>query len=75
MSHSVRSHFFHVTYDAATQSWQVKEIRGEEVKIFKKKDDAIKEANKMAKEISLGHVVVHNERGKFESFSQSKRII
>jgi hypothetical protein len=72
MSNAVRSHFFHVTYDAEVQSWQVKEVRGEEVKIFKKKDDAIKEAKKMAKEVSLGHVVIHNKGGKFEAFIHSE---
>ena len=63
-----KGHFFHVTHDKTDKQGHVKEVKGSNVSTFETKEEAIKKAEEMAKKIEMGHVVVHNERGKFEVF-------
>ena len=63
-----KGHFFHVTHDKTGNKWHVKEVKGSDIITFETKEEAIKKAEKMAKKVEMGHVVVHNERGKFEVF-------
>ena len=60
--------FFHVTHDKTDNQWHVKEVKGSDIITFETKEEAIKKAEEMAKKVEMGHVVVHNERGKFEVF-------
>lgn len=63
-----KGHFFHVTYAKGDDEWHVKEVKGKEIDTFSNKEEAIKKAEKMAKKVDMGHVVVHDERGRFETF-------
>jgi len=63
-----KGHFFHVTHDKNDSQWHVKEVKGTDQYNFPVKEDAIKKAEEMAKETEMGHVVIHNERGRFETF-------
>ena len=62
-----RGHFYHVTHDKSTNKWYVKEVKGDKIEEFDNKDEAIKKAEELAKNEEMGHVVVHDERGKFET--------
>jgi len=62
-----KGHFFHVTHDKADNNWHVKEVKGSDVTTCKTKEEAIKKAESMAKKIDMGHVVIHDERGKFKT--------
>jgi hypothetical protein len=57
-----------VTYDKNDKQWHVKEVKGSDISTFNTRDEAIKKAEAMAKKVEMGHVVVHDERGKFEVF-------
>ncbi|MDD9331440.1 MAG: hypothetical protein PV340_02140 [Wolbachia sp.] len=43
-------------------------LKGKEDEIItcKSKEEAFKKAEDLAKKIEMGHVVIHNEKGKFE---------
>jgi hypothetical protein len=61
-----KGHFFHVTHDKQDNQWHVKEVKGDEVRTFNNKDDAVKAAETMAtKSSEMGHVVIHDEKGHF----------
>ena len=62
-----KGHFFHVTHDNENNQWHVKEVKGDEVKTFNTKEEAVEGAEDMAKSAEMGHVVIHNERGQFET--------
>ncbi len=60
-------HFFHVTPSKTDNKWRVKEVGSkDEPRVFDTKEQATKEAEKLAKEVNKGHVVIHDEHGKFE---------
>lgn len=63
-----KGHFFHVTHDATDKQWHVKEVKGTDISTFKTKEEAVKKAEEMAKKVEMGHIVVHNEKGRFETF-------
>lgn len=63
-----RSSFFHVTHDNTTNKWYVKEVKGVEIKVCKNKEEAIKEAEIMAKNAEISYVVIHDEKGRFTTF-------
>ena len=62
-----KGHFFHVTHDKNDNNWHVKEVKSNEMTTYKTKDEAIKQAESMAKKTDMGHVVIHGERGRFET--------
>jgi len=62
-----KGHFFHVTHDKTSDQWHVKEVKGSDVSTYKSKEEALKKAEEMAKKVEMGHVVVHNEKGRFET--------
>ncbi|WCR53642.1 MAG: hypothetical protein PG981_000664 [Wolbachia endosymbiont of Ctenocephalides orientis wCori] len=61
-------HFFHVTHNKFDNKWHVKEVKGKEGEMttFDSKEEAVKKAESLAKKVDMGHVVIHNERGRFE---------
>ena len=63
-----KGHFFHVIHDKTDNQWNVQEVKGTDIIIFKTKEEAIKKAEEIAKKVEMGHVVVHNEKGIFETF-------
>jgi hypothetical protein len=63
-----KGHFFHVIHDKTDNQWNVQEVKGTDIIIFKTKEEAIKKAEEIAKKVEMGHVVVHNEKGRFETF-------
>ncbi|WCR53612.1 MAG: hypothetical protein PG981_000634 [Wolbachia endosymbiont of Ctenocephalides orientis wCori] len=63
----VEKHFFHVTPSKTDGKWRIKEVGSKnEPAIYDDKETAVKEAEKLAKNEELGHVVIHDEHGKFE---------
>jgi hypothetical protein len=62
-----KGHFFHVTHNKADDHWYVKEVKGDGSITCDSKEKAIEQAESMAKEVDMGHVVIHDERGKFET--------
>lgn len=66
-SPEARGKFFHVTYNKGENKWHVKEVKAEKYSTYDSKDEAIKEAEKLAKNSDHGHVVIHREDGKFDT--------
>lgn len=62
-----KGHYFHVIFDSDIKKWKIKEVGNSEIKTIDNKIDAINEAKKMSSSSMFGHIVVHNEKGKFES--------
>ena len=60
--------YFHITYK--NNKWHVKEVKNNKIKIFSNKEEAIIEAKKNVKKSVIGHVVIHNEKGKFETINK-----
>ena len=60
--------FFHVTRNKADSQWHVKEVKGDQIDTFDNKEEAVKKAEELAKNTEMGHVVVHDERGRFKTF-------
>ncbi len=67
-----KGHFFHVTYNKDDQKWHVREVKGSDVNTFDDKEDAINKTESMAQDVSMGHVVIHDENGKFKTFEHFK---
>lgn len=66
-STEARGHFFHVTHNRSDNKWHVKEVKADSYETYDSKDEAIKQAEKKAKGVEQGHVVIHREDGKFET--------
>ncbi|TSJ80762.1 MAG: DUF2188 domain-containing protein [Candidatus Cardinium sp.] len=64
-----RGHFFHVTHSKSDDKWYVREVKWKDsaTLAFNSKDEATKKAEELAKKVEMGHVVIHDERGKFET--------
>lgn len=62
-----KGHFFHVTHNKVDDHWYVKEVKGDGAITCGSKEEAIATAESMAKELDMGHVVIHDERGRFEA--------
>jgi len=64
-----KGHFFHVTHNKIDDKWHVREVKGkkEDMTTFNSKEEAIEKAEGLAKKVKMGHVVIHDEHGKFET--------
>ena len=63
---SPRAHFFHVTPSRADNKWRVKEVRANGAIACDTKEEALQRARELKNEVENGHVVVHDEHGRFE---------
>lgn len=59
--------YFHVTFDRVIKRWKVKKVGDLQINTYSNKDEAIKEAIKLAKNSLFGHIVIHDEKGRFVS--------
>jgi hypothetical protein len=60
-------HFFHVTHNKTEDKWHVKEVRSPDYDTYDSREEAVKAAEKKAKALERGHVVIHREDGKFDT--------
>ena len=63
---SLRSHFFHVTPSRSDSKWRVKEVHANGAIACDTKEEALQRARELKNEVDNGHVVVHDEHGRFE---------
>jgi hypothetical protein len=66
-SPEARGHFFHVTHNKTDNKWHVKEVKATDYHTYNPKEEAVKEAEKKAKSVEHGYVVIHREDGKFDT--------
>lgn len=63
-----KGNYFHVIFDKEVGKWLVKEVGKTELKLtLDSKYDAIDKAKKLRDAVLYGHIIIHNENGKFEA--------
>jgi len=63
---SSRAHFYHITPSRSDGKWQVKEVNAQGAIAFDTREEALNRAREMKNEMENGHVVLHDEHGRFE---------
>jgi len=63
---SPNAHFFHITPSRSDGKWRVREVQAQGVIALDTKEQALQRVREMKNEVENGHVVVHDEHGRFE---------
>jgi len=63
---SPRAHFFHITPSRSDGKWRVKEVKATGAIAFDTREEALNRVREMKNEVENGHVVLHDEHGRFE---------
>jgi hypothetical protein len=68
---SPKVHFFHITPPTQRSSeWRVKEVREKDAQAFDTYKEALDEAKRRVREVGQGHIVVHDEYGRFDFYEE-----
>jgi hypothetical protein len=68
---SLRVYYFHITPPSARNSkYRVKEVHEENARAFDGYEEALDEAKRRVKEVEAGHIIIHDEYGRFKFYEE-----